>query len=164
MDIHQSPSTLDGLRENYMDAFSFSSDLCDLVFWYHVEKYVFPEEVLSRHGIKCWVRFRNDILAVVTCPVFFRRFLTNVKARCSGIWTVAVEQWSSHSVSFLHLCVQLDGSWLAWTPFRKPSPAVFSCLCMLRIATSQVCIGGQSQRPLVWLAILILLPLTRSTS
>jgi hypothetical protein len=96
----------------------------DLFFYLKVEKTVLAES--SELGLVRYLRFRDDLLAVVSDIPFAPRFFQRIREVASSYCVVGRDLFSLVSVPFLDLTVfktapERESSLLSWRPYIKPT-------------------------------------------
>jgi len=102
-----------------------SSDLCDISFYWLAESHFICDSALQRHGVKVWLRYRDDIFSIIDSAVNAQAFFCKVRSCAGPAWKICVEAVSKVSVSFLDVEVFKqsfhDSGLPGFKPFSKPS-------------------------------------------
>ena len=110
-----------GIRGSGMGS-ELSSDLIDWALYKLMEERHASPANLRANGIKCWVRFRDDVFTVYSNPNLFQRWFQQCKRICGGVWNLSVETVSKESVDFLDLTIKNTGApRLSYIPYAKPT-------------------------------------------
>ena len=102
-----------------------SCDACDTCLYHRAEQpWATRSDIMADHGIKLYVRYRDDIFIVATSGPLVWQYIRGFRERLRGAWTCNIEQVSKSEVQMLDLTVSksrftLDT--LQWRPFFKPS-------------------------------------------
>ena len=102
-----------------------SCEVCDTAFYWICEHGWAADQVVQEaHDIRCWVRYRDDIIVLYGNFDLFQVFINELKRRLAGIWTIKIEEVSAESVTMLDLTVCKSSTcsgYLKWRPYFKPS-------------------------------------------
>ena len=90
----------------------FSGELCDTTFYSTVERDIVDRpDVLRRHFVELYVRYRDDILILHNgSPDSLKEFLRILRNK-SSVWKLEIESISQDSCDFLDLFISKGAKW-----------------------------------------------------